>query len=316
MPGSVGYCWKSANFLAWFPMQSASASISQPTVRHLSALCSTSSRRRGGLDAANAARETKSTVPSLCATAAAPTSNLFMALSCESKKLRYLHMCDTCGCSDDSSLQAIDPAERITTDLSGTPSAHGHTHEHSAGPERPHAHTDGAPDDRQQHGHEHAHDGHGRGQAHDHHSREQSGALNDHPASRIVRFEQNVLAKNNLIAERNRGWFEGRGILALNLMSSPGAGKTTLLERMLADLSKEVWLSVIEGDQETARDAERIRRAGAQAIQINTGSGCHLDAQMISAALRKLAPPAHSLVMIENVGNLVCPALFDLGGAG
>ncbi len=139
--------------------------------------------------------------------------------------------------------------------------------------------------------------------------------MNDHPASRIVRFEQNVLAKNNLIAERNRGWFEGRGILALNLMSSPGAGKTTLLERMLADLSKEVWLSVIEGDQETARDAERIRRAGAQAIQINTGSGCHLDAQMISAALRKLAPPAHSLVMIENVGNLVCPALFDLGEA-
>ena len=86
--------------------------------------------------------------------------------------------------------------------------------------------------------------------------------MNDDPASRIVRFEQNVLAKNNLIAERNRGWFEGRGILALNLMSSPGAGKTTLLERMLADLSKEVWLSVIEGDQETARDAERIRRAG------------------------------------------------------
>jgi hydrogenase nickel incorporation protein HypB len=223
-------------------------------------------------------------------------------------------MCDTCGCSDDSSVQITDPAERITN-ITGTPSAHGHPHEHSAGPERPHAHTDGAPDDRQQDGHEHAHDGHGRGQAHDHHSREQSGALNDHPASRIVRFEQNVLAKNDLIAERNRGWFEGRGILALNLMSSPGAGKTTLLERMLADLSKEVWLSVIEGDQETARDAERIRRAGAQAIQINTGSGCHLDAQMISAALRKLAPPAHSLVMIENVGNLVCPALFDLGEA-
>jgi hydrogenase nickel incorporation protein HypB len=223
-------------------------------------------------------------------------------------------MCDTCGCSDDFSVQITDPAERITN-LTGTPSAHGHSHEHSAGPERPHAHTDGAPDGRQQDGHEHAHDGHGRGQAHDHHSREQSGALNDHPASRIVRFEQNVLAKNNLIAERNRGWFEGRGILALNLMSSPGAGKTTLLERMLADLAKEVWLSVIEGDQETARDAERIRRAGAQAIQINTGSGCHLDAQMISAALRKLAPPAHSLVMIENVGNLVCPALFDLGEA-
>jgi hydrogenase nickel incorporation protein HypB len=139
--------------------------------------------------------------------------------------------------------------------------------------------------------------------------------MNDHTASHIIRFEQNVLAKNDLLAERNRGWFEGRGILALNLMSSPGAGKTTLLECTLADLAKEVRLSVIEGDQETVRDAERIRRAGARAIQINTGSGCHLDAQMVSAALRKLAPPAHSLVIIENVGNLVCPALFDLGEA-
>ena len=139
--------------------------------------------------------------------------------------------------------------------------------------------------------------------------------MNDHTASHIIRFEQNVLAKNDLMAERNREWFEGRGILALNLMSSPGAGKITLLERTLADLAKEVRLSVIEGDQETMRDAERIRRAGARAIQINTDSGCHLDAQMVSAALRKLALPAHSLVIIENVGNLVCPALFDLGEA-
>jgi hydrogenase nickel incorporation protein HypB len=187
---------------------------------------------------------------------------------------------------------------------------------HSSGPNHPHVHTDVSHDYRQEHAHEHDH-----GPAHDHHSREHAGgafagaAMNDHKASRIIRFEQDVLAKNDLMAERNRGWFEGRGILALNLMSSPGAGKTTLLERTLADLAKEVRISVIEGDQETVRDAERIRRAGARAIQINTGSGCHLDAQMVSAALRKLAPPAHSLVIIENVGNLVCPALFDLGEA-
>jgi hydrogenase nickel incorporation protein HypB len=137
--------------------------------------------------------------------------------------------------------------------------------------------------------------------------------MQDPEASRIVRLEQNVLAKNDLMAERNRGWLEAREILALNLMSSPGAGKTTLLERMLADFAGEVRLSVIEGDQETARDAERIRRADARAIQINTGSGCHLDAQMVHEALRKLTPSARSLLIIENVGNLVCPALLDLG---
>src|ERR1700685_4415293 len=137
--------------------------------------------------------------------------------------------------------------------------------------------------------------------------------MQDPEASRIVRLEQNVLAKNDLMAERNRGWLETREILALNLMSSPGAGKTTLLERMLADFAGEVRLSVIEGDRETARDAERIRRADARAIQINTGSGCHLDAQMVHEALRKLTPSARSLLIIENVGNLVCPALLDLG---
>jgi hydrogenase nickel incorporation protein HypB len=212
-------------------------------------------------------------------------------------------MCDTCGCSD-SSVQITDPAER--------PSTRGDSHEHFPGLDQSHAHADVS----HYHRHEHAHE-HGHEHPHDHHPGEHaddarlSGVMNGH----IIRFEQNVLAKNDLMAERNRGWFEGSGILALNLMSSPGAGKTTLLERTLADLAKEVRVSVIEGDQETVRDAERIRRAGAQAIQINTGSGCHLDAQMVSVALRKLAPPAHSVVIIENVGNLVCPALFDLGEA-
>jgi hydrogenase nickel incorporation protein HypB len=127
--------------------------------------------------------------------------------------------------------------------------------------------------------------------------------------------EENILAKNNLTAERNRGWFAGRDILALNIMSSPGAGKTTLLERTLTDLQSEHSFAVIEGDQATLRDGERIRKAGCRVVQINTGAGCHLDAESISVALRQLDPPLHSIVLIENVGNLVCPALFDLGEA-
>ncbi len=111
----------------------------------------------------------------------------------------------------------------------------------------------------------------------------------------------------------NRAWLAGREILALNLVSSPGAGKTTLIERTIRDLAGELPISVIEGDQATARDGERIRAAGAPAIQINTGSGCHLEADMVDRALRALKPATGSLVIIENVGNLVCPALFDLG---
>jgi hydrogenase nickel incorporation protein HypB len=129
----------------------------------------------------------------------------------------------------------------------------------------------------------------------------------------MIALEQELLGKNNQLAERNRGWFEGREILALNLTSSPGAGKTTLLERTICALGDAVPVSVIEGDQETARDAERIRATGCRVIQINTGTGCHLDAQMIAQAVRSLDPPMNSLLMIENVGNLVCPALFDLG---
>jgi hydrogenase nickel incorporation protein HypB len=126
-------------------------------------------------------------------------------------------------------------------------------------------------------------------------------------------LETDVLAKNNRLAERNRGWFAGRNILALNLMSAPGAGKTTLLERTINDLRTELALSVIEGDQETINDAERIRATGCSVVQINTGTGCHLDAVMLAKGLQELAPPMNSIVMIENVGNLVCPALFDLG---
>jgi hydrogenase nickel incorporation protein HypB len=112
---------------------------------------------------------------------------------------------------------------------------------------------------------------------------------------------------------KNRAWFAGREILALNLVSSPGAGKTTLLERTISDLKSELPLFVLEGDQATANDGERIRAAGAPAVQINTGTGCHLEADMVARGLMELKPTAGSVVMIENVGNLVCPAMFDLG---
>jgi len=128
-----------------------------------------------------------------------------------------------------------------------------------------------------------------------------------------VVLEQKVLARNDELAEDNRAWLAARDIRAVNLMSSPGSGKTTLLERTIRELGGSLTLSVVEGDQETAVDADRIRAAGAAAIQVNTGAGCHLDATMLARALRTLDPPPHSLVCVENVGNLVCPALFDLG---
>ena len=129
----------------------------------------------------------------------------------------------------------------------------------------------------------------------------------------MVELETRVLAKNDALARENRAWFKGREILALNLVSSPGAGKTTLLERTIRDLAAELRLFVIEGDQATANDGARIRAAGAPAVQVNTGTGCHLEADMVARGLQELRPSAGSIVMIENVGNLVCPALFDLG---
>ena len=151
--------------------------------------------------------------------------------------------------------------------------------------------------------------------AHDldhHHGRAHSHV---HAGVRIVPLEQRVLAKNDDLASDNRRWFADRGIVALNLMSSPGSGKTTLLERTVRDIGATLPVSVIEGDQETIFDAERIRATGCRVVQINTGSGCHLDATMLAEGLRSLAPPDRSIVFIENVGNLVCPALFDLGEA-
>lgn len=129
----------------------------------------------------------------------------------------------------------------------------------------------------------------------------------------MVELETRILAKNDALAARNRAWLAGREILALNLVSSPGAGKTTLLERTIRDLKAQLNLYVIEGDQATDNDGQRIRAAGAAAIQVNTGTGCHLEADMVARGLSELKPTAGAVVMIENVGNLVCPAMFDLG---
>jgi hydrogenase nickel incorporation protein HypB len=155
-------------------------------------------------------------------------------------------------------------------------------------------------------GNEHNHD-HNHNHEHDH----QHG--DGHTHTETISLEQKVLEKNDRLAEQNRRWLAERGVLALNMTSSPGAGKTTLLERTIRELKDDRPVAVIEGDQETLLDAERIRTAGARAAQINTGAGCHLDADMVHRALHALNPEPASLLFIENVGNLVCPALFDLG---
>jgi hydrogenase nickel incorporation protein HypB len=131
----------------------------------------------------------------------------------------------------------------------------------------------------------------------------------------MVQIERNILEKNDQFAAANRSWFQARGILALNLVSSPGSGKTTLLTRSIQDLKGLYPLAVIEGDQQTSHDADRIRATGVPALQINTGKGCHLDAHMVGHAIEGLNPSVRSLLFIENVGNLVCPAAFDLGEA-
>jgi hydrogenase nickel incorporation protein HypB len=131
--------------------------------------------------------------------------------------------------------------------------------------------------------------------------------------SRMVQIEQDILAKNNRYASANREWFDQHGIFALNLVSSPGSGKTTLLCKTIELLKDKVRICVVEGDQQTSNDAERIRATGVAALQINTGKGCHLDGHMVGHALERLKPAEESLFLIENVGNLVCPAAFDLG---
>lgn len=190
-------------------------------------------------------------------------------------------MCTTCGCSTSSNISFTDPQTGVTFGLleSASPLA-----PFNSGA-RAHAAAPPALDD----------------------------VLHRHVPGGTIALERELLAKNQQLAEVNREWFAARGILALNLVSSPGSGKTTLLERSITDLRGRVDISVIEGDQATLNDAERIRAAGARAVQVNTGTGCHLEADMLERGLRQLVPASGSVVMIENVGNLVCPALFDLG---
>ena len=130
---------------------------------------------------------------------------------------------------------------------------------------------------------------------------------------RVLRIEEAVLGKNDQLAERNRARFKSDGVFVLNVLSSPGSGKTTFLERMLTDLNGKLQMGVIVGDLETDNDAKRLRDKGAPVTQITTGGICHLDADMVSKAYETLTPRPSDLLIIENVGNLVCPASYDLG---
>ena len=184
-------------------------------------------------------------------------------------------MCTVCGC--------------------GESEVHGHSHEHD-------------------HQHEHHNDSHDQ-QNHDYSLGEAGVHVAGMEQSRLISIEKDILAKNNSYAAANRRFFNERGIMALNLVSSPGAGKTTLLTETIKALDGDFPISVIEGDQQTSVDADRIRATGVKAIQINTGKGCHLDGHMVGHAMDALKPKAASTLFIENVGNLVCPAAFDLGEA-
>ena len=213
-------------------------------------------------------------------------------------------MCGHCGCGSEAKTTALDLQTGKEIEMELRDHDHGHDHDHH------HAHEHGRDHDHNharehEHGREHVH-ADGTRHSHPHRSDEAPGAD-------MLTLQTRILAKNDAFADKNRAWFRGREILALNLVSSPGSGKTTLLERTIKDLKDEFKLFVVEGDQATARDGERIRAAGAAAVQINTGSGCHLEADMLGRALQHLKPSAGAIVMIENVGNLVCPALFDLG---
>ncbi len=194
-------------------------------------------------------------------------------------------MCATCGCGKDTPATVLN----LQTGAEIVLSRGGHHHHHH-------------------HDHEHRH--HDDGTRHSHSHAERHAHAH---AGTTVDLEKRILEKNDALVERNRAWFAAREILAVNLVSAPGSGKTTLLERTIRALKDELPLSVLEGDQATVNDAERIRAAGAAVVQINTGAGCHLEADMVARGVSELKPKAGSVLLIENVGNLVCPALFDLG---
>ncbi len=210
-------------------------------------------------------------------------------------------MCGTCGCGEEGNISIRKPGEELKESHT-----HFHVHEHDHG-NYDHSHS---------HGHSHSHDyPHDHTQHHDDddHAHHHHDHNHDHEHGREIQVEADILQKNNLLAERNRGFFEAKNIFTLNLVSSPGSGKTTLLEKTIKELKNELKLWIIEGDQQTMNDAEKIEKAGAPVVQINTGSGCHLDADMVNRAVKKLEVENDSVLFIENVGNLVCPSLFDLG---
>ncbi len=230
-------------------------------------------------------------------------------------------MCTVCGCGTATQENDKAPGDK--------PKAEAHSHDHSHGHDHAHDHAHGDHDHGHAHGHDDPHDhdhDHHHHPGHDH-SHGAGGEALDYGAGlagvhvpglsqeRIVQIERDILSKNRSYADDNRGCFARKGVLALNFVSSPGSGKTSLLVRAINDLKDRHAIAVIEGDQQTSNDAERIRATGARAIQVNTGKGCHLDAHMVGHALETLDLADHSLLFIENVGNLVCPAAFDLGEA-
>ena len=196
-------------------------------------------------------------------------------------------MCGTCGCgSEENGVKIISPKEH---------EAHKYHHE------REH-----------QHGHSHGH-GHGHDHGHGHHHHHPHDHSHDNHQKTVLEVEKDILQQNDVMAARNRGYFDAKNILALNLVSSPGSGKTTLLESTLKALKDEFNCYVIEGDQQTMNDANRINALEIPVIQINTGKGCHLESDMVYNAVKKLEIKDNSILFIENVGNLVCPSMFDLG---
>jgi len=238
-------------------------------------------------------------------------------------------MCTVCGCgAGETKIEGGHEHTHVHED--GTVHTHTHDHDHAhshaAAPLGAHSHSH-QHGDGSEHSHDHVHTGehaHPHADEHHHHEHGVAGDLDygTGPArahvpgmsqARMVQIEQDILSKNNTYAAANRQWFDEHGIFALNLVSSPGSGKTTLLCKTIDMLKDKVAISVVEGDQQTSNDAERIRATGVQALQINTGKGCHLDGHMVGHAVQRLQPADESLFLIENVGNLVCPAAFDLG---
>jgi hydrogenase nickel incorporation protein HypB len=213
-------------------------------------------------------------------------------------------MCEECGCGLPSETPEIHAAPGRPHEH---PHAHPHEHEHSHSHEHDHAH---GPAHDHEHFHEHPHD-------HEHPHSPASGHEPPGPAAlesrRLLEVRQTILQKNDRQAERNRGFFRARGLLVLNVLSSPGSGKTTLLHQTLQALGRRLPAGVIVGDLATDNDARRLRESGAPVIQITTGTMCHLEAEMVARALKQLDCAGLGLLIIENVGNLVCPAAYDLG---